>query len=182
MKKEFCTTTLKITPGTADNFRRYARQLGKQQSETLQIMMDFFEINGLSPYDKLVPNVTALEKGMKTRINAMVAILKDIEKTQTKPSHAMLQLLFQEKPAKRKEILVEKEVPIPERESYPLKNPSASPRSVDLERKLTETSRDLKEILEKVEVVHSRFGKNHLRLNMSTSEFEKLKSKLKSTQ
>lgn len=61
-------------------------------------MLDFFKNNGLSPLEELEPNFLTLEKRIKMRINAVVAVLRDIEKTQTEPSHAMLQLLFQESP------------------------------------------------------------------------------------
>ena len=80
----------------------------------LQIMLDFFEANRFTLFESLGSNLSTLEKGMKARINTVVAILKDIEKTQTKPTHEMIQLLFTEKPS-RKEILVEKKPPLLER-------------------------------------------------------------------
>ena len=92
--------------------------MGTQHSETLQIMLDFFEANRFTLFESLGSNLSTLEKGMKARINTVVAILKDIEKTQTKPTHEMIQLLFTEKPS-RKEILVEKKPPLLERNSKP---------------------------------------------------------------
>ena len=118
MKKKYPYVNLKIRPEIAEEFRKYSRQLGKPQTETLKILLDFFEENRFSLFESLGSNLSTLEKGIKARINTVVAILKDIEKTQTKPTHEMIQLLFTEKPSK-KEILVEKKPPLLERNSKP---------------------------------------------------------------
>lgn len=182
MGKEFCTSTLKIKPTTADSFRKYARELGMPQSEALQLMLDFFEINRLSPKERLGPKIATLEQVMKMRINSLIAILRDIEKTQTRPTQAMIQLLFQEKPTAGKPILIEKKLTeiIPETLQ---KNqlPSFPDRSAGLLKKLTETNEEFMVVLENVEVVKSSFGKTHLRLNMNQSEIEALKYKIKRT-
>ena len=118
MKKKYPYVNLKIRPEIAEEFRKYSQQLGKPQTETLKILLDFFEANRFSLFESLGSNLSTLEKGIKARINTVVAILKDIEKTQTKPTHEMIQLLFTEKPS-RKEILVEKKPPLLERNSKP---------------------------------------------------------------
>ena len=150
------------------------------QSETLQLMLDFFEINRLSPKERMGPKITTLEQAIKMRINSLIAILRDIEKTQTKPTQAMMQLLFQEKPSKGKPILIEKKSIDMKTEALPKNEFSSSPdRSADLQKQLSETSEELMAVLEKIEVVKSSFGKNHLRLNMDRSEIEQLKYKIK---
>ncbi len=75
---------------------------------TLLLMLDFFEKNGLSPEDDLKPNLKATENLFKKRINALIAIIKDIEKTQTKPTLAMLQSLFEVAEPKKKPLILEK--------------------------------------------------------------------------
>lgn len=181
MGKERCTATLKIKPTTADSFRKYARELAMPQSEALQLMLDFFEMNRLSPKEQMGPKMKTLEGEMKMRINSLIAILRDIEKTQTRPTQAMMQLLFQEKPTTSKPILVEKK-------TSELKEPlqknqiSSSPDlNADLLKKLSETNEELMAVLENIEVVKSSFGKSHLRLNMDRSEIEALKYKIKRT-
>lgn len=118
MKKKYPYVGLKIRTETAEEFKKYSRQLGQSQTETLQILLDFFEANRFTLFESLGSNLSTLEKGMKSRINTVVAILKDIEKTQTKPTHEMIQLLFTEKPS-RKEILAERKPPLLERNSNP---------------------------------------------------------------
>ncbi len=75
---------------------------------TLLLMLDFFEENGISPEDELTTNLKATENLFKKRINALIAIIKDIEKTQTKPTVAMLQLLFEAAATEKKPLILEK--------------------------------------------------------------------------
>lgn len=177
MNKELYVT-LKIKLATAENFRLFSRQLREQQTESLQLMLDFFKNNGLSPRDDLGPNITTLEKRLKVRINAVIAILRDIEKTQTRPTHSMLQLLFCETPGKKKEVLLERHLqdsPGPtnlQRDLLKSRN-----TETELKKKLDETTADLRLILEKVTVVRNNFGSTHFRLNLSKEELEALKSK-----
>lgn len=102
--------TFKIKASIAKRFRKFSRVMSKSQSLTLLLMIDFFENNGISPAEELGPNMEALEARIsnliKKRMNGMIAIMKDIEKTQTKPSVAMLQSLFQAtEPPKTKRML-----------------------------------------------------------------------------
>ena len=56
------------------------------------------------------PNMQTLEREIKKRINAVIAIIKDIEKHHDKPTTAMLQSLFMEFEPKQKKLILEKEV------------------------------------------------------------------------
>ena len=69
---------------------------------TLLLMMEFFEKNGISPEESLGPHVQTLEALIKKRINALIAIIKDIEKNQTKPTLAILQSLIEAADPKNK--------------------------------------------------------------------------------
>ena len=72
-------------------------------------MLEFFEASGLSPEERLGPNIKTLESLLKKRINAVIAIVRDIEKNQTKPTLAMMQSLFEGVELNKKELLLEKE-------------------------------------------------------------------------
>ena len=54
------------------------------------------------------PHMQTLEKLFKKRINGVIAIMKDIEKNQTKPTVAMLQSLFEEAEPIKKPRMLEK--------------------------------------------------------------------------
>ncbi|WP_298495488.1 BfmA/BtgA family mobilization protein [uncultured Algibacter sp.] len=105
--------TFKIKSSVASQFRDFCKMLSKSQSMTLLLMMDFFNENGISPTENLGPRMETLENRIsmliKKRMNGMIAIMKDIEKSQTKPTVAMMQALFQAaEPPKEKLILERK--------------------------------------------------------------------------
>ena len=71
-------------------------------------MMEFFENNGIAPTESMGPKMQTLETLIKKRINGVIAILKDIEKGQTKPTVVMMQSLFQESEPKKTPLILEK--------------------------------------------------------------------------
>lgn len=106
--------TLKIKRSVAIEFRKFSKILSKSQSMTLRLMMEFFNENGISPTERLGPRMETLENRIsiliKKRMNGMIAIMKDIEKSQTKPTVAMMQALFQVAEPPKKKLILAKEI------------------------------------------------------------------------
>jgi hypothetical protein len=106
--------TLKIKRSVAIEFRNFSKMLSKSQSMTLLLMMEFFNENGISPTEHLGPRMETLENRIsvliKKRMNGMIAIMKDIEKSQTKPTVAMMQALFQAADAPKQKLILAKEI------------------------------------------------------------------------
>lgn len=104
--------TLKIKSSVASQFREFSKMLSKSQSMTLLLMMDFFNENGISPDEHLGPRMETLENRIsiliKKRMNGMIAIMKAIEKSQTKPTVAMMQALFQAAEPPKEKLILEK--------------------------------------------------------------------------
>ncbi len=107
-KERFEKLGIKIS--VAIKFRKFCKKMSKSQSMTLLLMIEFFEENGISPHESIGPKMQTLESLIKKRINGVVAIMKDIEKNQTKPTVAMIQALFQEAEPKQKTLILEKEI------------------------------------------------------------------------
>jgi len=101
--------TLKIKAPVAKKFRRFCKAMSESQSMALLLMLGFFESNGISPKESMGPHMQTLESLIKKRINGVIAIMKDIEKNQTKPTVAMMQSLFKEAEPKKKPLLLEKD-------------------------------------------------------------------------
>ena len=74
-------------------------------------MIEFFEDNGISPAESMGPKMQTLENLFKKRINGVIAILKDIEKSQTKPTVAMMLSLFEECEPRKQPLILEKKNP-----------------------------------------------------------------------
>jgi hypothetical protein len=114
--------SLSIKASVAKKFNRFCREMSLSKSITLLVMLEFFEENGISPKESMGPNMETLEKRIslliKKRMNGMIAIMKDIEKNQTKPTVAMLQSLFQQvEPKYERPLMIEKKRLVFEKEN-----------------------------------------------------------------
>lgn len=95
---------------TAKRFQEFSRTHFKSHTEALETMLDFFFYNEISPKEKLGPTGRTIEASLKKRINAVIAIMRDVEKTQTKPTDAMIESLFQTEEPKKKSLILEKKM------------------------------------------------------------------------
>ena len=93
---------------TAKRFQEFSRTHFKSHTEALETMLDFFFYNEISPKEKLGPTGRTIEASIKKRINAVIAIMRDMEKSQTKPTVAMLESLFQMNEPSKKPLILEK--------------------------------------------------------------------------
>ena len=101
---------LRIKTSVANKFRKYSRSISKSQSMALLAMLEFFEHNRISPDESLAPSIRTLEHLIKKRINGVIAILRDIEKSQTRPTVAMIESLFEQAEPEHKTLLIEKPI------------------------------------------------------------------------
>ena len=74
----------------------------------MENILDFFLYNEIAPKEKVGPTGRTMEAKLLKRINAVIAIMRDVEKTQTKPTVAMLQSLFVMDEPKKKPLILEK--------------------------------------------------------------------------
>ena len=95
---------------TAKRFQEFSRTHFKSHTEALETMLEFFFYNEISPHEKLGPTGRTIEASFKKRINAVIAIMRDMEKTQTKPTAAMIASLFQTEVPKQKPLIREKKI------------------------------------------------------------------------
>ena len=104
--------SLSIKASVADKFNRFCKEMSLSKSMTLLVMIEFFKENGISPAEAMGPRMETLESRVsmliKKRMNGMIAIMKDIEKSQTKPTVAMLYSLFQQIEPLKKNLILEK--------------------------------------------------------------------------
>lgn len=162
---------------TANRFREFSQKNNSNQSETLDLILDFFEKNNLSPFDTLVPSKVSLENLIKKRIDAVIAILKNIEKTQTKPSFLMLELLMEGRPLPEKKLeattkKIGSQSNLKSREQLELE----MNRLQDL---LKASKKNLEYLLQKVELKGNSFGSDYLKLNIPLTELEQFKIAIK---
>jgi len=87
-------SNVKIKRSVARKFKMFVRKYNESNSMTLDQMLQFFEKHQLLPSDEIPNHLLQTEKRLLKRINAVIAIMKDMEKTQTKPTVGMLEALF----------------------------------------------------------------------------------------
>ena len=103
-------SSIRFKQKTAKKFQEFSRKHFKSHTEALATMLDFFFYNEISPKERLGPRGKTMEAAIKKRINAVIAIIRDIEKTQTKPTAAMMASLFQAEEPKKSTLILEKKV------------------------------------------------------------------------
>ena len=87
-------SNVKIKTSVARKFKIFVRKFQASNSMTLDQMLGFFEKHQLLPNDEIPNHLLQTERRLLKRINAVIAIMKDMEKTQTKPTVGMLEALF----------------------------------------------------------------------------------------
>lgn len=166
---------LQLTLNTAKRFREFSKKNNSNQSQTLDLMLDFFETNNLSPFETLIPSKVSLEQLIKKRIDAVIAILKNIEKTQTKPGLVMLKLLMEERSIQNPAIVEKKKI-----SSFNEKSQEQLELEISrIQEVLKTTKKDLEYLLQHVEMKSNAFGGDYLKLNIPRTEFEQFKIAIK---
>ncbi|WP_318309293.1 BfmA/BtgA family mobilization protein [Flagellimonas crocea] len=186
-KETFAGLRIKIS--VALKFRSFSKRQGKSHSMTLLAMVEFFEHNGISPDERMHETIASLKYLIKRRFNAMVAIMRSIEKEQTLPTVSMIQALFEQELASDDEEwdndfdFIEQQLT----EAKPPKEPETFDGEVTVPKirydrlleQMEELKEDFKYVLDHVSVFHNRFGKDHLKLDLNPEAIEKYRTKLK---
>ena len=170
--------SLSIKTSVAKRFRNYCRSISRSQSMALLEMIRFFERNGVSPEDHLGDTITSLKGHIIKRSNAVIAIIKNIEKIHHKPTTAILQSLFEETAS------IEKEAA----EAFDFGTPKLITENEELayyknayyrtQEAHNQMKRDTRELLKKVNYVKNNFGIGHYRWNITRDALEAFKQKL----
>ena len=80
---------------TAERFQEFSRTHYKTHSEAMAGMLDFFFYNEISPKENFGPTGRRIENSLKKRINAVIAIMKNMEKNKATPTLAILESLME---------------------------------------------------------------------------------------
>ncbi|MDF0708363.1 BfmA/BtgA family mobilization protein [Flagellimonas okinawensis] len=178
-----------IKKSVAMQFRRFSKKFGRSRSMTLLAMLDFFERHGISPDQEMGETIASLKYLIKRRFNAMVAIMRSIEKEQTLPTVGMMQALFNQELESDGEEW-EGDFDFFEQQLTEMKTPS-NPKLLDtevtvskirykqLEEQMEELKSDFGYVLEHVVESRNRIGKKHLIMDLDPEAIDKYKRKLR---
>ena len=169
--------TVRFKRTTAMHFKQFSKRIAKSHTEALQAMLDFFQWHGISPFDRFGPQLQREEAKTRKRIDAVIAIIKDIEKSQTKPTTAMLQALFSGLDPMQK--------PMPSKISQKPPPKKASENTVDrkkydrLQEENKQYQNSIRQLLQKVVTVNPTFGTPYFKLEIAPEELIKIERTLK---
>jgi hypothetical protein len=163
---------INVKKAVAIKFRKFSRQISVSHTEALEAMLHFFERNDLAPDDDLGIHNNRTNK----RINAVIAILKNIEKHQTKPTAEILQSLLHETANIEKEEDFDFGTPklITENEELAYYRDAYFKKQSDL----NTLKNEVKDIITNLKHVKSNFGPSYFRLDISKEKLETLKQKV----
>lgn len=185
-KYRFSAISIKID--VAQRFRKFSRDVSNSHTGTLVAVLDFFEVHQISPLDSIDGSLGAIEIRIKRRINNAIAIIKDIEKSQTLPTVAMLQSLFEQQFEEENDNgnlddefdFIEKKFEDAESSKEWIEETTIPKIRYDrLEEKMEALKSDFNYVLEQVKEVKSNFGKDYMKLELSAEEIEKYKRTIK---
>ena len=91
-----------IEKKTAERFQQFSRTHYKTHTDAMAGMLDFFFYNEISPKENFGPTGRRIENSLKKRINAVIAIMKDVEKNKANPTLAILESLMEAADQKNK--------------------------------------------------------------------------------
>ena len=86
----------------AERFQQFSKTHYKTHTDAMAGMLDFFFYNEISPKENFGPTGRRIENILKKRINAVIAIVKDMEKNKANPTLAILEALMEAADPKNK--------------------------------------------------------------------------------
>jgi hypothetical protein len=162
---------------TIERYKGFSKKMTKSYSETLEVIMDFFEWHGISHFSRFASQIVKEEEKTCKRIDAVIAIIKDIGKNQTKPTTVMLLSLFGEKFEEEQEpVLEEKKFVKFTRDEWNEKE-KAVPK-IEFDRPEQKYLSNLEKILitlNRIEKIEPRFGKQYHKIDISPMDMAMLK-------
>jgi len=180
-RKTYQFSAINIKSAVAHRFRSFSKKTARSHTETLIAVMDYFEWHGFTPSDRLgqsflqeiIKNRKLTETAIK-RTEASIAIIRDIEITQTKPTNAILEALLDQKVEHEKP----KVEPLPEKQEPPIEVTVPKIRYERLQDKLEMLKRESQYVMDNTTLIKPSFGKPYLRLDITEGELENYKRSL----
>ena len=180
--KKFSTygfSGINVKKDIAERFRAFSKAVSKSHSETLEAMLNFFKWNNLDPND----NLGIKADDTKKRINALIAIVRNIEKQQTLPTKAMLDMLFQEITQSEEQEEIEMtgapfDFGTPEILTRDTELEHYRNRFEEMQQQLSRYKNNMDILLSRLHHVKGTFGKDYHKLDMNKEELKHFKTNL----
>ena len=177
-------SNITVNKETATRFRSYSKRFSKSNSEVLDGMISYFKENNLDPFGEgtkiILDSIKKMERQMMKKIDRLIAIIKNMEKTSIRPTYEMMLILYE---AYVKDGRKPKPEPVQiqeERMDF-LEPRNTVPKTEHdrMQQEFKEYKKRCNEILNSVEKVEPMMGKPYLKINVGIKDFESLKYQLR---
>lgn len=175
-------SAISINRITAERFRSFSKKVAGSHSDTLDQMMDFFEVVNISPRNRLMMHRLKLYNFILRRIDYIVELLREQESLYHKPTHDMLRSLFDGTAMGKMQQPAIEEPRYKERKQEELENiePKISLEKYNvLHHDLQRERREFLKVLNSISEIKPHFGKPYLKVEMDATKLSILKRRLK---
>jgi len=179
-KYSYDYANINVRAKVARRFRKFSRKVARTHAATLTAMMDFFEWHNYCPHQRFAKDLSAGQELNRKRIEAHIAISKSIEKAHNIPLtniEMMLKSLFEEE-QNSNDYKTELEAQITEPDAVKTKKEKTTVSRIKYDRtnrKLDELKDRLQYVLDQIEPVTNRFGKDFLKIEITREEWARFK-------
>lgn len=187
-------SSIRIKKDTAKRFQSFSRMYYKTHSQALAGMLDFFKHNEISPHGSLGKRMELIMDFLQKfrdftakRNNAIIAVIKDLEKNGIMPIKAMMELLFEGGPlseVQKDAGTLEGDLVIPEIQSRDLDTEfvlleERRQRQL-LERELAQLKTRIRaQLLDRAKVIRPALGAPRIQLDMTLTEWKAFEQQFK---
>jgi len=177
-------SNITVKKETAIRFRCYSKKFNKSHSEVLDGMIQYFKENNLDPFGEgtkiILESLKKLERQMMKKIDRLIAIIKNMEKTSIRTTYEMMLILYEayvkdERKPKPEPIKIQEE----RMDFLELRNTVPKTKHDRMLKGFENYKKHCNEILHNVEKVEPMMGKPYIKINMGIGKFESLKHQLR---
>ena len=180
-KRKSTFSAISINRITAERFRAYSKIVSRSHSETIDIMIDFFEKTKITPRNEVMISFIRFQNYMIGRFDYLEELLRTMEREQIRPTHDMLKSLFDGTALRKKEqpLLVDKKNLRMTREEWDMEEGKVSfERYHDVIKAKGKDRHVFSKVLDSITKVEPTFGKTYFKLEMDETELESIRQEL----
>lgn len=168
--------TIRFKRRAALRFKQFSKKISKTYSERLDTIMNFFEWHGFLPNERFEKGILRELLKNRKRTEALIAILRNIEKNDIKPSTAMLLSLFEGVVEEEEEEVNDLERYFKDGEPVKIEDFTASKAELNaMQMKLEKVEDRFGYVLNNIKVIKPTIGKTYLKVEITENELIKLK-------
>jgi len=179
-KRNSTFSAISINRITAERFRAYSKMVSRSHSETIDIMIDFFEKTKITPRNDVIISFIRFQNYVIGRFDYLEELLRTMERN-TKATHDMLKSLLYGTTVKKKQqpLLMEKDCIRMTREEWDMEEGKVSfEKYHDVIKARGKDRRTFSKVLDSIIKVEPTFGKPYLKLDIDAAELDNLRLEL----